>query len=83
MPGYFQREVMGGVLEDRDGLGVDLCLGRRLGPLLRNARAQSVLSQTNQRKSGVAKARPFGCHHTAAGYSLCSPSCAPTSAGGP
>jgi len=33
-------------LEDRDGLGVDLC--RRLGPLLRNARAQSVLSQSNQ-----------------------------------
>ena len=38
-PGYFQREVMDGVLEDRDGLGVDLCLGRRLGPLLQNARA--------------------------------------------
>ena len=35
-------------LEDRDGLGFDLCLGRRLGPLLRNARAQSVLSQNNQ-----------------------------------
>ena len=35
-------------LEDRDGLGVDLCLGRRLGPLLRNARAQGVLSQSNQ-----------------------------------
>jgi len=47
-PGYFQREVMDGVLEDRDGLCVDLCLGRRLGPLLRNARAQSVLSQSNQ-----------------------------------
>ena len=35
-------------LEDPDGLGIDLCLGRRLGPLLRNARAQSVLSQSNQ-----------------------------------
>ena len=46
---------MGGALEDRDGLGVDLCLGRRLGPLLRNARAQSVLSQSNQRDSGAAR----------------------------
>ena len=35
-------------LEDRDGLGVDLCLGRQLGPLLQNARAQSLLSQSNQ-----------------------------------
>ena len=26
---------MDGAIEDRDGLGVDLCLGRRLGPLLR------------------------------------------------
>jgi len=26
-PGYLQREVLGGALEDRDGLGVDLCLG--------------------------------------------------------
>jgi len=45
---------MDGALEDRDGLGVDLCLDRRLGPLLRNARARSVLSQSNQRDSGVA-----------------------------
>jgi len=45
---YFQREVMDCALEDRDGLGVDLCLGRRLSPLLRNARAQSGLSQSNQ-----------------------------------
>ena len=47
-PGYFKREVMDGALQDRDDLGVDLCLGRRLGPLLRNARALSVLSQNNQ-----------------------------------
>ena len=47
-PGYFQCEVMDGVLDDRDDLGVDLCLGRRLGPLLRNARAQRVLSQNIQ-----------------------------------
>jgi len=94
-PGYFQREVMGGALEDRDGLGVDLCLGRRLGPLLRNARAQSALRQRSQRDSGAAHVvcsknnkresatakatRPCGCHHTAAGYSLSSPSRAPTS----
>ena len=45
---------MDGALEDRDGLGVDLCLGRRLGPLLRNVRAQSVLRQSNQRGSGAA-----------------------------
>jgi len=46
---------MDGVLEDRDGLGVDLCLGRRLGPLVPNARAQSVLSQSNKRDSGAAR----------------------------
>jgi len=46
---------MDGALDDRDGLGVDLLLGRRLGPLLRNALAQSVLRQSNQRNSGAAR----------------------------
>jgi len=45
---------MDGSLEDRDGLGVDLCHGRRLGSVLRNVRAQGVLSQSNQRNSGAA-----------------------------
>ena len=42
-PGYFQREVLDCGIEDRDGLGVGLGLGRRHCPLLRNARAQSLL----------------------------------------
>jgi len=46
---------MDGALEDRDGLGVGLCLGRRLGPLLRDARAQGALNQINQRDSGAAR----------------------------
>ena len=55
MPSYFQREVMDGTLEDRDGLGVDLCLVRQLGQGLRYARALGVLSQSNQRNSGAAR----------------------------